>query len=72
MPSNKPWLEGPSPQERAKWRAWQGGSVFVISAATTVGTHFGLGVVSIWTVIAAICGLFWMLVGLVTLLTGYE
>jgi hypothetical protein len=72
MPSDKPWLDGPSPREQALARIWQGGCVLLIGGTATAGTYFVLGIVWIWTVVAAVCGLFWLLAGIVTLLTGYE
>ena len=38
----------------------------------TGGTHLAIGVVWTGTVILAVIGLFWFLVGLITYLTGYE
>jgi fatty acid desaturase len=72
MPSDKPWLDGPTPQDHAKARVWQGAMVFVMGATFTAITYFGFGLIWMWPVFAAVGGLFWMLVGLVTLLTGYE
>ncbi len=72
MPSNKPWLEGPSTRDRAMSKIWQGAMVFVIGASVTAVTHFGFGFVWIITVVAAVAGFFWLLVGLVTFFTGYE
>jgi hypothetical protein len=46
--------------------------VFVIGASVTAVTHFGFGFVWIITVVAAVAGFFWLLVGLVTFFTGYE
>ena len=72
MPTSKPWLEGPSPRDHAKAQAWQGAMVLIMAATFTAVTYFLLGVVWIWVVVAAVCGLFWMLVGLVRLYTGLE
>ena len=72
MPSNKPWLDGPSPRDHAMAKVWQGGMVFIIGATITAATFFILGIVWLWSVVAAVSGLFWLLVGTVTLWTGYE
>ncbi len=72
MPSNKPWLDGPTPKERAAQKMWQGGPVFLIGALTTAATHFFLGVIWIWMVVIGVAGLFWFLTGLITYSTGLE
>lgn len=72
MPSSKPWLDGPTPEDHARAQIWQGLMVFIIGASLTAVSYFVLGIVWIWTVIAAVCGMFWLLVGLVRLWTGYE
>ncbi len=69
---NKPWLDGPTPQDHARARAWQGAMVLMMGGTTTAVTYFGFGFIWIWPAIAAVAGLFWMLAGLVTLCTGYE
>ena len=72
MPSNRPVNDGPTPTDRPKSRIWQGAMVLIAGGTFTAVTHFTIGVIWIWPVVAAIGGLFWLLVGLVTLLTGYE
>jgi fatty acid desaturase len=72
MPSNKSWLDGPTPRDHAQAKVWQGAMVFVMGATTTAVTHFAFGFVWLWLVGVAVLGFFWMLVGLITLLTGYE
>jgi len=46
--------------------------VLFIGAKLTAVSIFLLGVVWIWTVIVAVCGLFWLLAGLLSFLGGYE
>ena len=72
MPSNKPWLDGPSAKDRATAKIWQGGPLFLIGLISTAGTYYLLGIVWIWTVIIGIAGLFWFLTGLITYYTGVE
>jgi hypothetical protein len=72
MASNKSWLEGPSAKERAVSKMWQGGPLFLIGTIGTVGTHYLLGIVWIWTVLAGLAGLFWFMTGLITYYTGVE
>lgn len=72
MPSNKPWLDGPTTEDRAKAKAWQGAMVLTMGGTFTAITYFGFGFIWLWPAIAAIGGLFWMLLGLITLFTGYE
>jgi hypothetical protein len=72
MPSDKPWLDGPTPEDRAREKVWQGSMLCGIGVVSTATTYFGFGFIWFWTVIAAVCGLFWLLTGLVTLFTGYE
>lgn len=72
MPDDKPWLDGPSKKDRAISSMQQGGPVFLIAAVTTAGTHYFLGFIWTWFVIAGALGLFWFLVGLITYLTGFE
>ncbi|TWT66181.1 hypothetical protein [Allorhodopirellula solitaria] len=72
MSSNKPWLEGPSPKDRAIAKMWQGGPLFLIGVISTAGTAYFLGLVWIWTVLVGIAGLFWFLTGLITYWTGAE
>lgn len=67
-----PWLDGPTPEDRAKDRMWQGGICFLIGALSTGGSYMALGMIWMGTVILTIAGLFWFLVGLVTHFTGYE
>jgi hypothetical protein len=72
MPSNRPLLEESSPRDRALAKMWQGGLVLFIGVTLTAVSIFMLGVVWIWTVIVAVCGLFWLLAGLLSFLSGYE
>ena len=46
--------------------------LFIIGATLTSVSIFVLEVVWIWTIIATLAGLFWMLTGLVAVWTGYE
>lgn len=72
MPSNKPWLDGPTAKDRAKEKMWQGGPAFLIGVIATGGTHFFFGMIWFWTVIIAIAGFFWFITGLITYYTGVE
>ncbi len=72
MPSNKPWLDGPTAKDRAKEKMWQGGPVFLIGVIATGGTHFLLGMIWFWTIMIAIAGFFWFITGLITYYTGVE
>lgn len=72
MSSNKPWLDGPSPQSRAIAKMWQGGPFFLIGLISTALTHYVLGFVIIWTLLIGFAGLFWFLTGLITYWTGVE
>ena len=72
MASNKPWLDPPSTEERARSRMWQGGMLLIVGLAATAATHLLLGIVWFGTVIAAVGGLFWLLAGFATYLTGQE
>ncbi len=72
MPINKPWLDGPSPKDRAVQRMWQGRPLFMVGAVGTAGTYYILGIVWFGTVIMAVVGLFWFLAGFVTYITGVE
>ncbi|MFO0942610.1 MAG: hypothetical protein U0930_17885 [Pirellulales bacterium] len=72
MPSNKPWLDGPSARDRAVAKMWQGGPALLIGLLATAGTYFLFGMVWFWTIIIAIAGFFWLLTGLITYFTGYE
>lgn len=72
MPSKKPWLDGPTTADRAKEKIWQGGVALAIGVIGTVVPYFALGVIWIITIAIAVGGLFWLLVGLITYLTGYE
>jgi hypothetical protein len=72
MTDKKPWLSPPSTKDRSAARMWQGGPIFLIGVIGTAGTYYALGIVWLWTVIAAVVGLFWFLAGLVTYLTGVE
>ena len=72
MPSNKPWLDGPSPKDRAREKMWQGGPLCLTALIITAGTHYFLGVFWLWTVLVAIAGFFWFVTGVVTYLTGVE
>jgi hypothetical protein len=45
MPSNKPWLDGPTTKDRAKAKMLQGGPLLAIGLVATLGTYFFLGVV---------------------------
>jgi len=70
--SRKPWLDGPSPKDRAVARMWQGGPVCLIGLGLTAFTHFWFGYVIIWTVLLFLSGLFWFSVGMITYFTGVE
>lgn len=72
MPSQKPWLDGPTPKERATNRMLQGGPLFLIGLLVTATTHFMFGFIWIWMVVIGVLGLFWFLSGLLTYLTGLE
>lgn len=72
MPSNKPWLDPPSARSRAKDKIWQGGICLLIGVVAIAATYLAFGMVWILSVIIALAGLFWLLTGLVTLLTGHE
>jgi hypothetical protein len=72
MPSNRPLLEESSPRERALAKMWQGGLVLFIGGMLTAVSIFMLGVVWFWTVIVAVVGLFWLLAGLFSFMSGYE
>ncbi len=66
------WLDEKTPRDRAIQRMWQGGTFLVIGLIVTATTRFACGFVVIWTIAIAVIGLFWLLVGLITFLTGYE
>ena len=70
--NKKPWLDGPTAKDRARDKIWQGSIVLLIGAIGTLGTYLALGIVWMVTVIAVVCGLFWLLTGLVTYYTGVE
>ena len=72
MPSNKPWLDGPTSKDRAIEKMWQGGPAFLIGILATGGTYLMFGMVWFITVIIAIAGFFWFITGLITYYTGVE
>jgi hypothetical protein len=72
MPSNKPILDGYTPQERAKSKVWQGAMTFALGASVSAVTWFCYGFVWWGTIALAVGGFFWSLTGLVTKFTGYE
>ncbi len=71
MPSNKPWLDGPSAKERAVAKMWQGGPFFLIGLIGTIGTLL-MGFISLWIVVLGLAGLFWFVTGAITYFTGVE
>lgn len=64
-------LDG-SPRERAKAKVWQGAMALVAGGGASAVTWFFLGFVWWGTVVFGLAGLFWMITGLVTVLTDYE
>jgi hypothetical protein len=72
MASNKPWLDAPTGRDRAIAKMWQGGPLFLFGLLGTPGTHYLLGIVWGWTVIAGVAGFFWFITGLITYFTGVE
>ena len=72
MPSNKPWLEGPSSEDHVRAQAWQGAMVLIIGLLVIAVTGLGFGFVWIWTLALPVLGFFWLLVGLIRLYTGLE
>lgn len=72
MPSKKPWLDGPSQSDQAKEKIFQGGIVLAIGVIGTLVPLLVFGMIWTITVLVAVGGLFWLLVGLITYWTGYE
>ncbi len=72
MPSNKPWLDGPTAKDRAKDKMWQGGPAMAIGILCTAFTYFFLDMIWFGTVIIAVLGFFWFLTGAITYYTGIE
>ena len=64
-------LEG-STRDRAKAKFWQGAMALVDGGGVSALTWFFLGFVWWGTIVFGLGGLFWMITGLVTVLTDYE
>ena len=72
MALEKDYLRGPTSSDRAKTAMFQGACIFGIGALSTLGTWLILGVVWLICPIIAVVGVFRLLYGLLSYLTGWE